>query len=90
MPGLALAFIRTNVDSGGTPQQISSSYNNVRKAIFKAAYANAALLKIGLSAFTTHYFSLEAGQQQILENFDLSLLYVDGTTGDDLEVILLN
>lgn len=86
MAGRSMSFIRTNVDSGGTTQQISANFNNVQEAIFKAAYANAALLKIGLSAFTTHYLSLEPGQQLTLKNFDLSLLYVDGTTGDDLEV----
>ena len=88
MAGVASTFIRTNVDAGGTPQQISSSYNAVKRGVFKAAYANTALLKLGLSAFTTHYISLEPGEKVEFENFDLSLLYVDGTTGDDLEVAL--
>ena len=89
MAGMSTVVIRTNVDSGGTPQQISSSYNNVRKVVFKAAYANAALLKIGLSGFSTNYFSLDAGQILTLENVDLSQFYVDGTTSDDLETIIL-
>lgn len=87
MPGLVPVFVRTNIDSGGTPQQISSAYNNVRKAIFKASYANAAAIKIGLSGFTTHYITIEAGQEQPFENIDMTFLYADGTTGDDLEVI---
>lgn len=90
MPGLVPTVIRTNVTSGGTPQQISASYNNCRKVIFKAAYANATLLKIGASGFSTNYFSLDPGQQLELENVDLSVFYVDGTTNDDLETIILN
>lgn len=88
MAGLSSFFIRINITSGGTPQQISSGYNSVKKAVFKAPYANTAAIKIGLSGFSTQYKAIEPGQELTMENLDLSLLYADGTTDEDLEVQL--
>lgn len=88
--GLAATFIRANITSGGTPQQISSSYNAVKRAVFIAPYANTALVKLGLSGFSTNYITLQPGQQLVVENFDLSLWYVDGTTDEDLELVIFN
>ena len=86
MAGQTPSFVRSTIASGGTPQQISSSFNNVKKAVFFAPYANTALVKIGLTGFSTHYRSLQPGQEIVRENIDLSAYYVDGTTSDVLEV----
>ena len=90
MAGLKTTFIRATIASGGTPQQLSSAFNAARKVVFKCPFANAGLVKLGLTGFTSAYFTLERGESIELEHLDLSTIYGDGTTDDEVEVIVLH